>query len=81
MAATVGEHVYVFGGTWGGRPSAQVWRLDLGSGATPVVALTPVATLATPVVDAAIAVLGGRAYLVGGESPAMLASISILELR
>ena len=47
----------------------------------PAVALTPVATLATPVVDAAIAVLGDRAYLVGGESPAMLSSVSILEVR
>ncbi len=81
VAATVGGRVYVFGGEWGGRPSAQVWRLEVGSASAPGVSLTPVATLATPVVDAAVAVLGDRAYLVGGESPAMLSTVSVLEVR
>ncbi len=81
VAATVSGRVYVFGGEWGGRPSAQVWRLDVGSGAAPGATLTPVATLSTPVVDAAVAVLGDRAYLVGGESPAILSTVSVLEVR
>ena len=50
-------------------------------GSAPSARLTPVATLATPVVDAAVAVLGDRAYLVGGESPAMLSTVSVLEVR
>jgi hypothetical protein len=81
VAATLDGHVYVFGGLWGGRPSAQVWRFEFGSSGKLGVTLTPVATLPTPVVDAAVAVLGNRAYLVGGESPAMLDSVSILEAR
>lgn len=81
VAATVAGHVYVFGGIWGGQPSAQVWRLDIGTSGATGVTLTPVAMLATPVTSAAVAVLGGRAYLVGGESPAMLNTVSILEVR
>ena len=79
VAATVDGRVYVFGGMWGGRASAQVWRLDISATGAP--ALTPVAMLPTPVTDAAVAVLGHRAYLVGGESPAMLSTVSILEVR
>ena len=79
VAATVDGRVYVFGGNWGGRASAQVWRLDIGTAGAP--ALTPVAMLPTPVTDAAVAVVGHRAYLVGGESPAMLSTVSILEVR
>ncbi len=81
VAATVAGHVYVFGGNWGGRPSAQVWRLDLGASGAAGVTLTPVGMLATPVTNAAVAVLGSRAYLVGGESPEMLQTVSILEVR
>lgn len=81
VAATVDGRVYVFGGEWGGRPSAQVWRLEIGTAGAPGVALTPVATLPTPVANAAVAVIGHRAYLVGGESPAMLSTVSILEVR
>jgi hypothetical protein len=81
VAATVDGRVYVFGGKWGGRASAQVWRLDVGTAAAPGVALTPVAMLPTAVTDAAVAVVGHRAYLVGGESPAMLNAVSILEVR
>ena len=81
VAATVAGRVYVFGGKWGGRPSAQVWRLDVGTAGAPGVALTPVAMLPTAVMDAAVAVLGDRAYLVGGESPAVLSTVSVLEVR
>jgi hypothetical protein len=79
VAATVRGQVYVFGGMWAGRPSAQVWRLKLLPDGS--ISWTPVATLPTPVVDAAVTVLGDRAYLVGGESPALLRSVSILEVR
>jgi hypothetical protein len=81
VAATLGGHVYVFGGNWDGRPSAQVWQLDPGTASAPGVTLTPVATLASTVTNAAIAVLGDRAYLVGGESPAPVDTVSILEVR
>jgi hypothetical protein len=79
VAATVHGQVYVFGGMWSGRPSAQVWRLALQPGGS--ISWSPVAALPTPVVDAAAAVLGDRAFVVGGESPALLRSVSILEVR
>ena len=60
VAATVHGQVYVFGGQLGGRISDQVWRLDLGPTGSAPVALTPVATLPTPVDDAAIAVAPQR---------------------
>jgi hypothetical protein len=81
VAATLDGNVYVFGGRWGGQPSAQIWRFEIGTSPKPGVTLAPVATLPTPVADAAVAVLGHRAYLVGGESPALLTSVSILEAR
>jgi hypothetical protein len=80
VAATVHGHVYVFGGQLGGRISDQVWRLDLGPTGNAPVTLTRVATLPTPVTDAAIAVLHNVAYLVGGESPSILPTITTLEL-
>ena len=81
VAATVKGHIYVFGGQLAGRISNQVWRLDLGPNGTGPVTFEPVATLPTPVTDAAIAVLGNTAYLVGGESPSVLSSITTLEIR
>ena len=81
VAATVRGHIYVFGGMLSGQPSNQVWRLDLGPGGAGPIALTPVATLPTPVTDAAIAVLGNTAYLVGGQNGAVLNSIITLEVR
>ncbi len=81
VAATLRGRVYVFGGSYGGVPSAQVWRLDVGTSGAASIALTPVATLPTPVTDAAVAVLGDTAYLVGGESPALLTTVSMLEAR
>ena len=81
VAATVGGNIYVFGGQLAGRISDQVWRVDVGpSGAGPVT-FEPVATLPTPVTDAAVAVLGDTAFLVGGESPSVLSSITTLEIR
>lgn len=81
VAATVRGHLYVFGGQLAGHITNQVWRLDLGPNGAGPIALTPVATLPTPVTDAAVAVLGNVAYLVGGESPSILPSISTLEVR
>ena len=81
VAATVRGHIYVFGGMLSGQPSNQVWRLDLSPDGAGPIALTPVATLPTPVTDAAIAVLGDTAYLVGGQNGAVLTSIITLEVR
>ena len=81
VAATVRGHIYVFGGQLAGRISNQVWRLDIDASGVAPVALTPVATLPTPVTDAAIAVLNDVAYLVGGESPSILPTITTLEVR
>lgn len=81
VAATLRGRVYVFGGKYGGVPSAQVWRLDVGPSGAASIALTPVATLPTPVTAAAVAVLGDTAYLVGGESPGLLTTVSMLEAR
>lgn len=81
VAAAVGGHIYVFGGTWGGQPSDQVWRLDIDTREASPVRLTPVASFPTPVTNAAVAVLGHRVYLVGGESPTALDRVSILEVR
>ncbi len=81
VAATVRGHIYIFGGQLAGRISDQVWRLDVDpAGATPVT-LTPVATLPSPVTDAAITVWHDVAYLVGGESPSILPTITTLEVR
>lgn len=81
VAATVHGRIYVFGGQLAGTMSDQVWRLDLGpTGAGPI-GFTPVATLPTPVTDAAVAVLGDTAYLVGGEDPSALTAITTLEVR
>lgn len=81
VAATVRGHIYVFGGLLAGRETNQVWRLDPGPDGVGPVTLNPVATLPTPISDAAIAVLGNVAYLVGGESPNLLSSIITLEVR
>ena len=81
VAATVKGHIYVFGGQLAGRISDQVWRLDVGPTGSGPVTFEPVATLPTPVTDAAIAVLGNTAFLVGGESPSVLSSITTLEIR
>ena len=81
VAATIRGHIYVFGGQLAGRISDQVWRLDVGPTGSGPVTLEPVATLPTPVTDAAVAVLGNTAYLVGGESPSVLSSITTLEIR
>ena len=71
----------MFGGQLAGHISNQVWRLDVDPSGTTPIALTPVATLPTPVTDAAIAVMNGVAYLVGGESPSILPTITTLEVR
>ncbi len=81
VAATVRGHIYVFGGLLAGRETNQVWHLDPGPDGVGPVTLNPVATLPTPISDAAIAVLGNVAYLVGGESPNLLSSIITLEVR
>lgn len=81
VAATVGGHIYVFGGQLAGHISNQVWRLDVDPSGTTPIAFTPVGTLPTPVTDAAIAVMNGVAYLVGGESPSILPTITTLEVR
>lgn len=81
VAATVKGNIYVFGGQLAGRISNQVWRLNVGPNGAGPVTFEPVATLPTPVTDAAIAVLGNTAYLVGGESPSVLPSITTLEIR
>jgi hypothetical protein len=66
--------IFVAGGVRGGLVQRGVFRLDPTSGA-----LTPVATLPEPRADAAVASVGGTAYLIGGESPARLASIVALQ--
>jgi hypothetical protein len=55
--------VYVLGGHVGGRWTDEVARLDPASGTLSVVAHLPVA-----VSDAAAAVVGTTAYLLGGET-------------
>lgn len=81
VAATVRGHIYLFGGQRSGAISNQVWRMDVGPAGAGPISFAPVATLPTPVTDAAIAVLGDTAYLVGGESPSVLPTITTLELR
>ncbi len=80
VAATIGGRIYLIGGLVAGVPSADVWRLGVGTGAGPVT-LERAGSLPTPTADAAVAVLGGRTYVVGGESPDLLSSIVTLELR
>ncbi len=53
-----------------GRPSADIVRLDPATGATTLAGSLPLALS-----DAGVAVLGDAAYLVGGETPALLTSI------
>ncbi len=81
VAATIGGRIYLIGGLVDGVPSAGVWRVGFGTGGAGPVTLERAGSLPTPTADAAVAVLGGRAYLVGGESPDLLSSIVTLELR
>ncbi len=66
--------VFVAGGVRAGIVQKGVFRLDPASGT-----LTPVATLPEPRADAAVATAGDTAYLIGGESPARLASVVTLQ--
>jgi hypothetical protein len=75
-ATTVRGQVDVFGGNWGGTPSARVWRWD-----APTLQLVPVGTLPAPTTDGAAATIGETAYYVGGESPAPVATVSELRVR
>ena len=81
VAATIAGRVYVIGGILGGRRSAEVWRLHVDPAPAATVTLDPVATLPAPIANAAVAVLHGTAYLVGGESPAPVRSIITLNVR
>jgi len=75
-ATTVRGQVYVFGGSWGGTPSARVWRWD-----APALELVPVGTLPAPTTDGAAATIGDIGYYVGGESPAPVATVTELRVR
>ncbi len=81
VAATIGGRLYLIGGLVDGAASADVWRVGLGAGGAGPVTLEPAGTLPTPTADAAVAVLGDRAFVVGGESPDLLSSVVTLELR
>ena len=80
VAVTLRDRVYVIGGIVDGVPSAQIWRLDLGTGAAPS-ALTPVAALPVALTDAAVAVVHGAAVVAGGESPALSSAVFTVEVR
>ncbi|HXZ61161.1 MAG TPA: hypothetical protein VEG62_00365, partial [Acidimicrobiales bacterium] len=73
-AFTLDGAVFVAGGLRAGIVQRGVFRLDPASGS-----LTAVALLPEPRAVAAVAVVGGTAYLIGGESPDRLASIVTLQ--
>ncbi len=75
-AATVRGQVYVFGGRWGGTPTAQVWRWDAATAA-----LVPVGTMTAASTDGGAATVGDTAYYVGGESPNPTATVFELRVR
>ena len=76
VAATVRGRVYVFGGRWGGVPTAQVWRWDSATAT-----LVPVGMMASAVTDGAAATIGDTAYFVGGESPNPISTVTELRAR
>jgi hypothetical protein len=73
-AFTLRGSVFVAGGVRAGTVQRGVFRLDPSSGA-----MAPVATLPEPRADAAVAMVGGTAYLIGGESPSRLSSVVTLQ--
>jgi hypothetical protein len=75
-AATLSGQIYVFGGRWGGTPTAKVWRWDSATAA-----LVPVGVMASAVTDGAVATVGDTAYFVGGESPHPTATVMELRVR
>ncbi|MGZ6976902.1 MAG: hypothetical protein ACXVJW_02245 [Acidimicrobiia bacterium] len=76
VAATVRGQIYVFGGRWGGVPTAQVWHWDVTTSA-----LVPVGTMTAAVTDGAAVTVGDSAYYVGGEAPNPTAAVSELRVR
>lgn len=80
VAATLGDHVYVAGGSSSaaaGAPASRgVYRLDAGAHAVRRAGRLPVA-----VADAGVAVRGRRAWIIGGESAGRTrATVQVLTL-
>ena len=73
-AFTLGGAIYLTGGLVGGAPSADILRFDPSTQR-----FTAMGSLPNPVADAASAVAGGVAYLVGGESNAPMSGIDVLQ--
>lgn len=63
VAVVLDGSLLVIGGMLNGRPSSTLWRLDPGSGSA-----TRAGTLPEAVSIPAAAVLGGSAYVMGGEA-------------
>jgi hypothetical protein len=86
FAAVLGGNIYVAGGVTGSQPgtapaasttqtSNDVWALDLSSHA-----MLPAGTLPAPVAFGATGVVGGRAWLIGGEvNGAPVATVEMME--
>ena len=66
----------VAGGITAGRAQDGLWRLDPASGVVRQVGRLPYA-----VSDMAVVVAGTSAYLIGGETPALVASIITVSVR
>jgi hypothetical protein len=69
MAVSLGGSIFVAGGAAAGTTGARVFDDVLRYDPT-AHTFSPAGTLPYPTSDAAVAVLGQRAYLVGGETPA-----------
>jgi Kelch motif len=73
VAFRLGGRIYLAGGRSGGRATDTVWRFDPAARRA-----IPTARLPAPVSDAAVAVAGGAAWLLGGEDADQLATVTVL---
>jgi N-acetylneuraminic acid mutarotase len=76
MAAPVGGHIYVLGGSAPGGPSDAVRRFDPATGT-----IARVGRLPHVLTDAAVATIGHTVFLLGGISSGPLDTITAVRLR
>jgi Kelch motif protein len=76
MAAVIGGHIYVLGGSTPAGPTATVRRFDPATGRT-----VPAGRLAHPRTDAAVATVGHTIYLLGGTSNHPLDTFTAVRFR
>ena len=73
VAFRLGGRIYLAGGRSGGRATDTLWRFDPAAGRA-----IPAGRLPAPISDAAVAVAGGGAWLLGGEDADQLATVMVL---